>query len=196
MGLARREGDDQHPEIREHHGGNHSTVSACDWEQQLKGRGQRDPRRLRRRVHMGRGVPAMGVQQLNTTHALAPEPTSENCLPLAIKLSSTHGPLTEIQDLIKFIAKAGVTEVEIEKKDFKITIKSEMPKKKGASCHPWSSSDHSSAGTGSNHACSTGGRRCSSSTGSAGSRTRGATAPRSAHYQKRKTITTSRLSHP
>ncbi len=41
--------------------------------------------------------------------------------------------INEIQDLIKFIAKAGVTEVEIEKKDFKITIKSEIPKKKGAS---------------------------------------------------------------
>ena len=40
--------------------------------------------------------------------------------------------INEIQDLIKFIAKAGVTEVEIEKKDFKITIKSEIPKKKGA----------------------------------------------------------------
>lgn len=39
--------------------------------------------------------------------------------------------INEIQDLIKFIAKAGVTEVEIEKKDFKITIKSEIPKKKG-----------------------------------------------------------------
>jgi acetyl-CoA carboxylase biotin carboxyl carrier protein len=38
--------------------------------------------------------------------------------------------INEIQDLIKFIAKAGVTEVEIEKKDFKITIKSEMPQKK------------------------------------------------------------------
>lgn len=38
--------------------------------------------------------------------------------------------LAEIQDLIKFIAKAGVTEVEIEQKDFKITIKSEMPKSK------------------------------------------------------------------
>ncbi len=36
---------------------------------------------------------------------------------------------TEIQDLIKFVAKAGVTEVEIEHNDFKITIKSEMPKK-------------------------------------------------------------------
>tara|TARA_B110000444_G_scaffold230515_1_gene237803 strand:- start:7661 stop:8182 length:522 start_codon:yes stop_codon:yes gene_type:complete len=35
--------------------------------------------------------------------------------------------LTEIQDLIKFIAKAGVTSVEIEQKDFKITIRSEMP---------------------------------------------------------------------
>lgn len=31
----------------------------------------------------------------------------------------------EIQDLIKFVAKSGVTEVEIEEKDFKITIKSE-----------------------------------------------------------------------
>lgn len=39
--------------------------------------------------------------------------------------------ISEIQDLIKFIAKAGVTEVEIERKDFKITIKSEMPKRKG-----------------------------------------------------------------
>jgi acetyl-CoA carboxylase biotin carboxyl carrier protein len=39
--------------------------------------------------------------------------------------------LTEIQDLIKFVARAGVTEVEIEQKDFKITIKSEMPKGKG-----------------------------------------------------------------
>ncbi|PCJ80737.1 MAG: acetyl-CoA carboxylase, biotin carboxyl carrier protein [Bacteroidetes bacterium] len=41
--------------------------------------------------------------------------------------------ITEIQDLIKFIAKAGVTEVEIEQKDFKIIIKSEMPRgrKKG-----------------------------------------------------------------
>ena len=44
--------------------------------------------------------------------------------------------ISEIQDLIKFIAKAGVTEVEIEKKDFKITIKSEMPKKKGAAAAP------------------------------------------------------------
>lgn len=33
--------------------------------------------------------------------------------------------LNEIQDLIKFVAKQKVTEVEIEKKDFKITIKSE-----------------------------------------------------------------------
>jgi len=33
--------------------------------------------------------------------------------------------ITEIQDLIKFVAKSGVTEVEIEKKDFKIIIKSE-----------------------------------------------------------------------
>ena len=39
--------------------------------------------------------------------------------------------LTEIQDLIKFVARAGVTEVEIEQKDFKLTIKSEMPKSRG-----------------------------------------------------------------
>lgn len=36
--------------------------------------------------------------------------------------------LKEIQDLIKFVAKAEVTEVEIERKDFKITIKSEKEK--------------------------------------------------------------------
>ena len=30
---------------------------------------------------------------------------------------------TQIQDLIKFVAKSGVSEVEIEQKDFKITIK-------------------------------------------------------------------------
>lgn len=39
--------------------------------------------------------------------------------------------LTDIQDLIKFVAKSGVTEVEIEKKEFKITIKSNPPVKKG-----------------------------------------------------------------
>ena len=37
---------------------------------------------------------------------------------------------TEIQDLIKFVAKAGVNEVEIEKKDFKIVIKSDYLAKK------------------------------------------------------------------
>jgi acetyl-CoA carboxylase biotin carboxyl carrier protein len=36
--------------------------------------------------------------------------------------------LNEIQDLIKFVAKSGVTEVEIEKKDFKIIIKAEKAK--------------------------------------------------------------------
>ena len=39
--------------------------------------------------------------------------------------------LSEIQELIKFVAKAGVTEVEIEQKDFKIVIKSDGFKKKG-----------------------------------------------------------------
>jgi acetyl-CoA carboxylase biotin carboxyl carrier protein len=34
--------------------------------------------------------------------------------------------LTEIQDLIKFVAKSGVNEVEIEQKDFKIIIKAEQ----------------------------------------------------------------------
>ncbi len=36
--------------------------------------------------------------------------------------------LTEIQDLIKFVSKSGVSEVEIEQKDFKIIIKSEKAK--------------------------------------------------------------------
>jgi acetyl-CoA carboxylase biotin carboxyl carrier protein len=36
--------------------------------------------------------------------------------------------LNEIQDLIKFVSKSGVTEVEIEQKDFKITIKAEKAK--------------------------------------------------------------------
>jgi acetyl-CoA carboxylase biotin carboxyl carrier protein len=36
----------------------------------------------------------------------------------------------EIQDLIKFVSKSGVTEVEIEEKDFKITIKSESKQAK------------------------------------------------------------------
>jgi acetyl-CoA carboxylase biotin carboxyl carrier protein len=34
--------------------------------------------------------------------------------------------LTEIQDLIKFFSKSGISEVEITKKDFKITIKGEQ----------------------------------------------------------------------
>lgn len=38
--------------------------------------------------------------------------------------------ITEIQDLIKFVARSGVTEVEIEQANFKITIKSEGPKKR------------------------------------------------------------------
>lgn len=37
----------------------------------------------------------------------------------------------EIQELIKFVSKSGVTEVEIEEKDFKITIKSEPKRRKG-----------------------------------------------------------------
>ena len=41
--------------------------------------------------------------------------------------------LTEIQDLIKFVARSGVTEVEIEQANFKITIKSESDKKKKGS---------------------------------------------------------------
>jgi len=37
--------------------------------------------------------------------------------------------LNEIQDLIKFVSKTGVTSVEIEQKDFKITIKTEAKNK-------------------------------------------------------------------
>ena len=36
--------------------------------------------------------------------------------------------ITQIQDLIKFVAKSGVSEVEIEQKDFKITIKAASKK--------------------------------------------------------------------
>jgi len=36
--------------------------------------------------------------------------------------------LSEIQDLIKFVARSGATEVEIEQKDFKIVIKTESKK--------------------------------------------------------------------
>lgn len=39
--------------------------------------------------------------------------------------------LTEIQDLIKFVSRSGVTEVEIEQANFKITIKSNPSPKKG-----------------------------------------------------------------
>lgn len=35
--------------------------------------------------------------------------------------------IKEIQDLIRFVAKSGVNEVEIEQKDFKLTIKTESP---------------------------------------------------------------------
>jgi acetyl-CoA carboxylase biotin carboxyl carrier protein len=38
--------------------------------------------------------------------------------------------LNEIQDLIKFVSKSGVSEVEIEQKDFKIVIKAEHKTKK------------------------------------------------------------------
>jgi len=40
--------------------------------------------------------------------------------------------INEIQDLIKFVARSGVTEVEIEQSNFKITIKSDGPKKRGS----------------------------------------------------------------
>lgn len=44
--------------------------------------------------------------------------------------------LTEIQDLIKFVSRSGVTEVEIEQANFKITIKSDPHKKKGSKDQP------------------------------------------------------------
>ena len=39
--------------------------------------------------------------------------------------------IKEIQDLIKFVSRQNVTEVEIEQKDFKITIKSEQKYSEG-----------------------------------------------------------------
>lgn len=44
--------------------------------------------------------------------------------------------LTEIQDLIKFVSRSGVTEVEIEQSNFKITIKSDPSKKRGKGAAP------------------------------------------------------------
>ena len=44
--------------------------------------------------------------------------------------------LTEIQDLIKFVSRSGVTEVEIEQSNFKITIKSDPYKKRGKGAAP------------------------------------------------------------
>ena len=40
--------------------------------------------------------------------------------------------LNEVQDLIKLVSRMNISEVELEKKDFKITIKSECSKSKGA----------------------------------------------------------------
>ena len=67
--------------------------------------------------------------------------------------------LTEIQDLIKFVARAGVTEVEIEQKEFKITIKSEMPKGRGKKDEAMVQDHPSACG----HAASHGGGPCGGS---------------------------------
>jgi len=48
---------------------------------------------------------------------------------MAVKQDQAPMNLTQIQDLIKFVAKSGVSEVEIEQKDFKITIKTPSSKK-------------------------------------------------------------------
>lgn len=44
--------------------------------------------------------------------------------------------LNEIQDLIKFVSRSGVNEVEIEQKDFKILIKSDYMAKKKSNIQP------------------------------------------------------------
>jgi acetyl-CoA carboxylase biotin carboxyl carrier protein len=51
---------------------------------------------------------------------------------LHFKVEQTNRPmkLVEIQDLIKFVSRSGVNEVEIEQKDFKIVIKTDGPKRK------------------------------------------------------------------
>lgn len=48
---------------------------------------------------------------------------------MAVKQAQAPMNLSQIQDLIKFVAKSGVSEVEIEQKDFKITIKTPSSKK-------------------------------------------------------------------
>ena len=70
---------------------------------------------------------------------MAKQPSECNSLEYLVnRKTSDVMKLTEIQDLIKFVARAGVTEVEIEQKEFKITIKSEMPKGKGKAPSLWS----------------------------------------------------------
>ncbi|MBL4752531.1 MAG: acetyl-CoA carboxylase biotin carboxyl carrier protein [Flavobacteriales bacterium] len=44
--------------------------------------------------------------------------------------------LTEIQELIRFVAKSGVTEIELELKDFKINIKTPARKRRGGLVDP------------------------------------------------------------
>ena len=44
--------------------------------------------------------------------------------------------IKEIQDLIKFVSKSGVSEVEIQQKDFKITIKTPVGGKEVIPWHP------------------------------------------------------------
>ncbi|MBL4657354.1 MAG: hypothetical protein JKX73_05090, partial [Flavobacteriales bacterium] len=44
--------------------------------------------------------------------------------------------LSEIQELIRFVAKSGVTEIELELKDFKINIKTPARKRRGGLVDP------------------------------------------------------------
>jgi acetyl-CoA carboxylase biotin carboxyl carrier protein len=48
---------------------------------------------------------------------------------LILQQKETNMKITEIQELIKFVAKSGVSEVEIEDKDFKINIKTPASKR-------------------------------------------------------------------
>jgi acetyl-CoA carboxylase biotin carboxyl carrier protein len=74
----------------------------------------------------------VGIQQLIPLAAKSTSPK-----PISLSKTTNHQKsedpmnLTQIQELIKFVSKSGVSEVEIEQKDFKITIKTHEPERKG-----------------------------------------------------------------
>jgi len=94
-----------------------------------------DPKPARSKPDMGKELDHGITPGTDTTAEL--RPTAK----MAVGQATTFHPentgkqttramnLTQIQDLIKFVSKSGVSEVEIEQKDFKITIKTASSRK-------------------------------------------------------------------